>query len=525
MTFPSPSVRGVTRALALIAFASPAFAQDNTAQNDLEYRDTTFEQKKKVVVHGRFESEWHETDNLDFRPLDESSDQAILDSDDRSRFAFTGLAADIGAELDDRTRLLVGMSHRGLWGNDQLGGTNQFGGVFYFTAAAIEYKLPSEVVVTIGRKFVELGGIGGSREYILSDHLDGVWIDVPLAEKGTLSLMPINVASASANPDDITLISYVSQSAVQSFNFRGDRMTRRLGGQLILDGLKEGLDVRAHAFYTDIGSLGSGSDISYNGRLGNFTDNDWVANAGVRGSLEAGAVTPFATFDFSTGIDRKELVAGDVNTTGFAGSGGLVVDTRDEEAEVSNGVFAELSGFYAVGPAFLANGMQHSHGYVGMKARHVGGTLGNRYMGLHPTAYVGMFGIDDNQHDVARKSGTLTAHARVGYDTGKADVLVSYWFLQDTGISGIRDFDNIADPPYGYSRTAMRAQERLGRTLGHEVNLDGSVEISEAVRLRANAAVFLPGEFYAIPVGRIAGDQLGGTAVAWAITGGTSVRF
>lgn len=513
--------------IALALSAPVAFAQDNTAQNDLEYRGTEIDQKSKVVVRGRFESEWHETDNLDFRPLNESSDQAILDSDDRSRFAFTGLSADIGAELDDRTRLVVGMSHRGLWGNDQLGGTNQFGGVIFFTAAAVEYELPSKVKFTFGRRFLELGAIGSSREYILSDHLDGVWVDVPLAEKGTLSLMPINVASASANPDDITLISYVAQSSTQSFNFRGDRMTRRLGGQLVLDGLKDGLDLRAHAFYTDIGSLGTGSDISYNGRLGNFTDNDWVANVGARGSMEAGSVTPFATFDYSLGIDRKELVAGDVNANGFAASGGLLIDTRDEEAEEPRGVFAEFSAFFAQGAVYRANGMQFSHGYVGMKARHAGGTLGNRYMGLHPTAYVGMFGVDDNQHNVDRKSGTLVGQGRFGFDSGKADVQLSYWYLQDTGRTLITDFGALdeIDPPYGYSRTAFAAQERLGKVLGHEVNLDGSLAISDSVRLRANAAMFLPGAFYAIPIGRIAGDQLGGSAVAWAVTGGTSVRF
>ena len=40
-------------------------------------------------------TEWHESNNLDFRALDESSDQAILDSDDRSGFAFTSIDSNI----------------------------------------------------------------------------------------------------------------------------------------------------------------------------------------------------------------------------------------------------------------------------------------------------------------------------------------------------------------------------------------------------------------------------------------------
>ena len=49
----------------------------------------------------------------------------------------------------------------------------------------------------------------------------------------------------------------------------------------------------------DLGALGSGSDISYDGLLGNFSDNDWVANVGVRGEATFGPVTPFLAIDGS----------------------------------------------------------------------------------------------------------------------------------------------------------------------------------------------------------------------------------
>ena len=81
--------------VALLALPSFAFAQSNT--EDLEYRESELDrQQDKLEVRGGFEAQWHEYDNIDLRLLDESSDQAILDSDDRSSFAFTGVQLELG---------------------------------------------------------------------------------------------------------------------------------------------------------------------------------------------------------------------------------------------------------------------------------------------------------------------------------------------------------------------------------------------------------------------------------------------
>lgn len=526
-----------------LAITAPAFAidadgnPDDADQRDLEYREANVseEQDRKVEVNGGFESQWHEYDNVDFRPYDDSSDQEILDSDDRGSFAFTGIYADVGLEIDDKTRFVLGVSHRGLWGNDQLGNTNVFGGWMYFTAAYAEVDGPANTQWKIGRQFFQPGGIAGSREYILSDIVDMVRVDIPVGP-GTLTVIPINVAGGSVNPDDVTLVRYVGQSSTQSFNFKGDRMTRRYGAMFSLDDDDSPLDVRLYGFYSDIGSLGSGSDITYNGRVGNFSDNDWVVNAGARGSFEIGSITPFLAIDYSNGIDRKEAVAVDVLANGVAGKGGVVFDNRDEETRA--GLRAELSGFYSQGALYYGEGdragLKGSHGFVGMKARHVGGTLANRYLGMHPTPYVGMFGVESSEHNAARKSGTMEAHASVGYTAQSGfGARLSYWFLQDTGASGLwangvqsSDISAI-DPPFGYSRREFMAQRRLGLILGQEINLDLSYELTEAVTLRANGATFLPGDFYAVEVDRVAGNQLGSPtpATAWSVSGGTVVKF
>lgn len=515
------------RALALSALLAPtAHAADGATSQDLEYRDVQGDEDagKRVVVKAQLESQWHELNNTDLRTLDESSDQAILDSDDRSSFAFSGISADITVHVDDDTRVVSGVSHRGLWGNDQLGSTNVFGGWVYFTALYFEHELSNGMKLRVGRQFFEPGANGGAREYILSDIVDMVRLDVPLGDKLSLTLIPINVIGSAQDPSDITLVQYIGQSNLETFGFRGDKMSRRYGLMLAADGLSDKIDARAYAFYTDIGALGSGSDISYNGRLGNFTDNDWLANFGLRGQVKLGSVTPFLSVDLSNGIDRQALVAPSVNTNGYAGTVGVALDTRDEDS--GEGLSGELSGFMALGPSFTADGMQYSHGYVGMKARHTGGTLINRYLGWHPTSYVGMFGIDDRQNDYARKSGTMVGHADLAYDLGGGSIGLGWWYLRDTGVTALNqdNLDNI-DPPFGYSREEFAAEARLGRALGQELDLDAAWQMTDAIDLTANVGAFLPGDFYAIPIGRIAGSALGGDAMAWTVNAGTRVRF
>lgn len=528
------------RALTLCALALPtsALAQDRDANRgkDVEDRSSSLDTPsgdKKLEVHTFFETEWHEFDNLDFRALDESSDQAILDSDDRSGFAFTGVSLELGYQIDPATRIVLGTSYRGLWGNDQIGNINAFGGFLYFTSLYIEWtpkKWSYQPTFRVGRQRFDLGGMGGAREFILGDILDMVRIDLPLGRIGKLVLVPVNVVGMSAENDDVNFVGYIGQQNSQIFGFRGDRMTTRYGGMLVIAPEQApGLDLRAHAFYTDIGAPGTGSDISYNGRLGNFSDNDWVFNTGLRLAYTAAdLVTPYATFDASVGIDRKELVTNDVNANGFAWSAGVVVD-KVKESKKDWGLHADLQYFEAQGPAYLDNGQLYSHGYVGMKARQVGGLLANRFLGWHPTAYVGAMGISDTPQETSRKSGTRVVSAVVeGHIPGPVSVSAGYWFMQDTGYTALNlnRIDTIT-PPFGYSREEYAAQGRLGRVLGHEIDGRVTVKLSKSLDLYAYGAALLPGDFYQLEIGRVAGTALGSSdpQVFWDAGAGVNVGF
>ena len=507
--------------------------EDVTGTN-IEDRGTSLEtQDTKFKARVFFETEWHEYNNLDFRRLDESSDQAILDSDDRNGFAFTGIALDLGYQIEPSTRLVFGTSYRGLWGNDQLGNVNAFGGFLYFNSLFVEYEPVNwkyKPRFRVGRQRFDLGGLGGTKDYILADTLDMVRIDFPLGKIGTLITVPVNLMGLSAENDDVNFVSYAGQTQTQIFGFRGDRMSRRHG--LVLHINPEALsdfDLRGYAFYTDMGALGSGSDISYGGRLGNFSDNDWVFNAGGRVSYTfLDALTPYAAIDVSTGIDRKELVTNDVNTNGLSWAGGLAVDVA-AKTKKDFGVTAELGYFEAQGPVYQDNGQLYSHGYVGMKGRQVGGLLADRFLGWHPSAYVGSFGIEDMPQETSRKSGTRVVNAEFELDfPGPVNFGAGFWFMQDTGLSVLNpaDIDTIT-PPFGYSTEEYRAQSRLGKVLGYEIDGFLRIRASKHFGFHAYGAVLLPGPYYAQEIGRIAGTALGSSdpQPMWDAGAGTSVRF
>jgi hypothetical protein len=323
---------------------------------------------------------------------------------------------------------------------------------------------------------------------------------------------------------------------VATFNFRGDTIMRRHGATARLDELPGPIDALLYGFYTDIGAgvsapsfglFSSGTDISYQGLLGNFTDNDWVANYGVRvSSDDLGVIKPYAHFDLSSGIDRKELVARDVDANGYAYGLGVHVETGEEDG---GGLRAGASYFDALGPAFAKDGLQFSHGYVGMKGSHVGGTLFGRFMGFHPSAYVSLFGVTDTPHEYSRRSGTRAMHANAGYELDNGPrVKLSWWMLQDTGVSNVnfKQLDTIT-PPFGYARDEFAAQERHGTSIGQELNLDFGWAVTEHLDTRLGGAIILPGAYYAIETARVAGAALGSSdpAMPWGLNAGMKVVF
>lgn len=483
--------------------------------------------------------------NLDFRPLDESSDQAIMDSDDRTTYAFLSVGAELDHKISDGLAVNFDLSHRALWGGDELGSVNAYGGFVYVRALHMDWApkgaLPvddeeegSVLRVRVGRQRLTLGG-GQTNDFVYDDIADGIRVDVPFGEVGHLELVPLSIVSQAGDVANTNQGDMKPGSGTSLYNFRGDNLTTRGGGILVLDGLVEGLDVRAHLFYTDMSARGSGADISYDGMLGNFADNDYTGNYGVRGTYSAGAVVASAEFAGSFGVDRKELIVTDASTTGFAGGGLVEVDTSDADAGEA-GVRVGLQGWYAQGGAYAQDGIIYSHGYVGMKGDQMGGLVADRLMGWHPSAYSDDIGVDHDVHDRDRKSGSLMGHGGFAYVAGDASEFgVDGWYMADTGFSYV-DFANVDAlmPPYGYAREEFAAQERAGKGLGIEVDGHVRVQANEKLSFSAVGGLLSPGAFYKINVARVAGNgddtQLGPNAAglvapAWVLAIGTELKW
>jgi hypothetical protein len=164
-----------------------------------------------------------------------------------------------------------------------------------------------------------------------------------------------------------------------------------------------------------------------------------------------------------------------------------------------------------------------------MKAQQTGGTLLNRFMGWHPTAYVGFNGIENNPQDLSRKAGTRVLTLNGVYELEQGLVVGGgWWTMMDTAVTFLEpaDLEGLT-PPFGYARSEFEAEQRLGQLLAHEMDLDIGWNFGDYVEVYTNAAVVVPGPFYAFEIDRVAGTALGFTEPRspWAIHAGTRVRF
>ena len=142
----------------------------------------------------------------------------------------------------------------------------------------------------------------------------------------------------------------------------------------------------------------------------------------------------------------------------------------------------------------------------------------------------------EREHEPDRKAGTQVIHAEASYHLpGPLSFNAGFWNMTDTGLTGV-NFDTVdtLDPPFGYSRDEYKAQQRMGTSLGNELNLrlgyrrvlaDANTPDPLHIDFNLVGAVFLPGEYYAIPVSRIAGDHLGGEEMGWALSATSRVWF
>jgi hypothetical protein len=485
-------------------------------------------------------STFYALDNADFRKRsDETIEDELRYSDDRAFYVETQLSTGISYDVHPEVRIDVGFRHRGLWGGRGLNasGTNsasqQYVGVFgAFDQLDIAYtpKLPKpfELSVTLGRHNFFIGGV--PNEYILGDTLDGLSVRLAAGRFGALRGL-VDLFTASTLSDQSLRELQLDTSQPDRF-FRGQINTVRTGAVYEnIDGITPGLQLRAYYLYAHIGASdahGTGADVSYNGSLGNFADNDYTYVYGGRVEYDLKLVDraanrftiiPQGEFARSGGVDRKEAVARDVETAGNAYGGLLTLHhVLGMKSYMLSGAFYHFDG-----ASYASDGLMFKSGFVSMNAQNVGGLATAQILGWRPSASVDASGIRYSPHDHTRYAGTQFIQGSAAFGYGRTRTWLSYYGYQDTSESFL-NFKKLqqVDPPFGYSRNEMAAEKRLGRSLAQE--LDAGIEyfFNDHLRGTLRGGLLLPASFYHLDIAPVAGDQIGGQQMFWVVSAGAT---
>ena len=489
-----------------------------------------------LVWDFRLTSEVHSSDNVGLRAFDSETDQERIETDDRHTFSYTSLSLGVEYDVLDDTSLVGSVSHNGLWGSDQLGGTNEFGGFFYVYDLHIDWDIFDTDTVSLntklGRQFFEIGG--AHRDYFFRDQVDGLTFDLDFGDTaGNLRLLALDLYASQGRPDNVNFLRWhTGRNLVH--NMQGDTNTFRWGGVYENTDLIDNFDFRAFGFYSAIGAAGTGSDRSHEGTHGAMTDNDFVWMTGSRagytqpiGDSEVGVVGEYA---YSGGIDRKEDDIGvhDVEIGGHAFGGSLLGNTEIADTRL-DGV---VQYFRSDGPEYGEDGLRTSHGFVSFRGSYAGGLNQSRYSGWRPSAYIGRGGIHHNEHDIQRESGTQMLHAGLGVSLPVGLRLdLGAWQYWDTGSTLLSEEnrEQAGDQlPSGFSRDELEAQDRLGAELGTELNTSLSYRANESLTIYGMGGIFLPGAFYEEEISRNVGTSRGSEDDLqnfWAISGGATLQF
>ncbi|MCX7633680.1 MAG: hypothetical protein N2Z22_10150, partial [Turneriella sp.] len=264
------------------------------------------------------------------------------------------------------------------------------------------------------------------------------------------------------------------------------------------------IDPRVYAYYARVRGNKGGSDYSENGRIGNFSDNDWSALYGARIASHLHEKIKFfkqlivyadAAISQGSDLKRQGQPVADYTTLGFGA--GVTAQTKTFLNFLAP--LAELDFFYAQGAKYDKNGNMTAHGFIGMRGDRVGGLLLRRYWGVRPSGYVNYGGIDDTPFDANRKAGSLLLHAGLGVEMWRNFVVRGdIWHLQDTNQTAV-NFDpanlDLINNPY-VSRAELEAQKRFGKSLGQEINLTLQYFPNSLLMFQLTGAYFIRGPFF-----------------------------
>lgn len=492
--------------------------------------------KEPLKLNFRLGSEVHSFENLDFLALDETTDENVLITDDRSTFAYSRITANAEYRVNRDLVVAVGMAHNGLWAEDQLGSEAEATGVFNFSALNFEYQLlrtgSLKVSTKVGRRRFKIGGV--PNDYMFDDNIDALTFKVWMGQAGTLRILAADFF-AQNDLADTSFVRYVSGRR-STLGLRGDSYTLRTGGIYENDKILDGLNVKGYYFFADIGGgpiTETGADVSYGGTLGNFSDNDYTYMFGARANYEFGSkettwLNVYGEYAQSGGIDRKEVVARDVETSGSAYGGGL-------EAKINLGGPSLSVGadfYHFDGAEYAGDGLEFKRGFTSFKGRQVGGLALSRYAGWSPSARLNTAGVEHHPHDIARSGGTEFIHAGAAFTLADVTLRGDGWILTDTGSTFFdqNEIDTVT-VPFGYTREEFAAQERLGKSLGTEIDVQLRWKADENTEFYGIYSTFLPGEFYETRIDRVVGSRTASLGSEdnlenfWAVTAGAVVSF
>jgi len=140
--------------------------------------------------------------------------------------------------------------------------------------------------------------------------------------------------------------------------------------------------------------------------------------------------------------------------------------------------------------------------------------------------------VHHTPQDISRKAGTMVIHGGIGADVvERVSIDLHAWYLKDTSSTNLPGFDDLGDIadelPFGYTEADLIPQERLGRTLGIELDARLGYRASNALVFYTAGGIFMPGSFYEVEIPRTGGTALGAEdpATFWALLGGASLAF
>ena len=191
---------------------------------------------ERLRFKARATSSVHGLENLDFRDIDETSDRAILDTDDRRLFGHSDIVATLGYRASERSFLNLQVKYDAIWKDEQLGRTEgstgdlnfyQLNLVHFLSGAANNKGECAEkgtcIRLVVGRQPFQIGGL--NRDYMLKGSIDGVTLDFDLDKNQKLRVLLVDFFGGNSLPE--TGYHFYRDGRQTVYNLRGET-TREL---------------------------------------------------------------------------------------------------------------------------------------------------------------------------------------------------------------------------------------------------------------------------------------------------------